>query len=463
MSVGSRAQDDRRRRRLAVAGDGASDGGDGEAGALAVLRERSIDLPSASPWLPRATWKRFLIGGMFWLTLVAVAVLLIRPFPPHPQLAPAVDHLVGGEQPVLGVYADIVLWTLAASLATLVGWFRSHSQLDFHGRYRLWTWAAVVFAAWGFCGGTGIHTAVGAVAGPQLRWPIWRAETMVWLVPAMAAGLSVWWVIGRDLQRSRLNCELVRFAVITLLLTGVGRLYQPDFAHVLWWQGALLAGQYFGMGLLITGLWLHAGYVAYVCADPPEPAPPVDWRGRLTTVLSFVLGWLWPFGRWNAKAGAKKAAAEAEAPKRRRKSSKPKRRTRAKPKVESEECEESEEESSEEDESTEEESAADEDEWTEEDVEEAPAPAKPGTAVVTARQQSYSQVKPPSSSAPTKPAPPPAPSWSGEDSEEDSDSEDSGQYRVDGAHGGDPFKGLSKRQRRELKKQMRDQQRQQRR
>src|SRR5262249_32547873 len=151
-----------------------------------------------------------------------VAVLLIRPFDPHPQLAPAIDHLTGGSRPVLGVYADIVLWSLAAGLATLVGWFRSQSQSDFHGRYRLWTWAAIVFLAWGFCAGTDIHTAVGAVAGPQLRWPVWRAETVVWLAPAMLAGLSVWWLVGRDFTRSRLNLVLVRLAIIALLITGIG-------------------------------------------------------------------------------------------------------------------------------------------------------------------------------------------------------------------------------------------------
>ena len=55
-------------------------------------------------------------------------------------------------------------------------------------------------------------------------------------------------------------------------------------------------------------------------------------------------------------------------------------------------------------------------------------------------------------------------SWSNDDDDAtESDDDSESQYRVDGGHSGvDPFKGLSKRQRRELKRQMREQQRQQR-
>lgn len=488
MSVGLRTQDDRRRRRLAVGAEAAPDSGEGASGGVAVLRSRQVDLPSASPWLPRQLWRRIVIAAGFWLLLTLTAGLLIRPFPPHPQLAPAINHLVDGPRPVLGVYADILLWTFAAQFCGLIGWYRSQSQLDFQGRYRLWSWPVLVFAAWGFCAGTDVHSAVGAAAGPHLRWPLWRAEQMVWLVPCMAAGLSIWWIVGRDVQRSRCNAALLRCAMMVLLITGAGQLYQPDLAGYPWFEGALLAGKYLGMGLLVTGLWLHAAFVAYVCADPPEPREPVNWRARLWSLA----GWLWQGVRWfrrrarsndeasEARSRRKKTDDAEEAPKRKRKTAAKSKRTtraRARTKVVEDSAEEMEEDAADDgsaddgaaDEEWDDASGESEDEWNEDATPAPTPPPKTASAAMTATS-TVSASPPPRPQIPTqKPtAPPPAAASAhrGDDDENDDDDGDGAsdrQFRIDGAHGGaDPFKGLSKRQRRELKRQMREQQRQQR-
>ena len=436
---------------MAVDADGAPQADD--TGGLAALRERNVDLPAASPWLPRRRWQLGLIGGLFWLGISAAAVLLIQPVPPHPQLAPAINHLVGGPRPVLAVYSDILLWAMAAQLATLVGWYRSHSQLDFQGRYRRWAWAAIVFAAWSFCAGTGIHTAIGVVAGPMLRWPIWRAETVVWLAPAMAAGLSVWWVIDGDLRRWRVSRNLVQLSLCLLLMTGAARLYQPEMAGHAWYAGAIVAGQFLGMGLLLTGLWLHAWYVTYVSADPPEPCEPFDWRGTAFAIVATLVRWLlWPFrrrGTTDAKTSRKKGESdEVAAPKRRRKTAAKKRTTRSRTRVKTE----GDEETTDDGESAAGDDSESDEDWTDEEEETPPASAKP-QASMPPRPTPASNIRQPGSQS----------SWSSNDDDSsESDDEDDSQYRVDATHDGvDPFKGLSKRQRRELKRQMREQQRQQ--
>jgi hypothetical protein len=451
----TRALDDRRRRLLAVGGDGASDTED--AGALSVLRERQLDLPAAAPWLPRARWKFWLILSSFWLGVIAAAVLIIQPMTPHPQIEPAVRHLVDGPRCVLATYCDILLWTLAAQMAALVGWYRSHSQLDFRGRYRLWSWAVVVFAAWGFCAGTGIHTAIGQAAGPHLRWPIWRAETVVWLAPAMLAGLSAWWVIRHDLTRCRVSHTLVHLAACALLLTGAGLLYQPELSLRAWGPGALVGLHFAGMGLLVTGLWWQAWFVTYVCADPPDPTQPVNWRGKALAIAGLLWSCLvWPFRRRAADTATpskRKAEDDDGAPKRRRKTTaKSKRTTRSRAKAKSEDTAEDEDASTEEDESSSDES------WS--DDEDA-APARPAPMLAKSVSSMSSRPSAPTPSKPTASQAPTNSSWSDDDEDSDSDDDDT-HYRVDGAHGGaDPFKGLSKRQRRELKRQMREQQRQQ--
>ncbi len=473
--TGTRSPDDRRRRRLATTGEGA-DAGDLDAGGVGILREKLGELPSASPWLPRQPWKRNSLLVLLWLGIALVATALLRPMPPHPQIAPAVEHLTQGTRPILGIYADIVLWTFAGQCAALVGWYRSHSQLDFQGRYRVWAWAAMVLTAWGFFAGTSLHTAIASVAAPQLRWPLWRAEVVVWLVPAVLAGLSVWWMADRDLQRHRLGVWLIRSAALVLMLAGLGELFTADFGKMTWFEPAVTLCRLIGSGLLATGLWCQAWYVAYVSADPPEPRESIDWRARVSSLLGWFgwlgwLGYLWPFRRRSSdeatkskrRTSKKKDDEEDEdaTPKRRRKPAARKRaskpRTRVKPEPEYEEQDEEayeEEEAAEESwEETDDASNEAEDEWTNEYDEEPPArtPVRPNAPTPAAK------VTAPMVSKPTPPAKPqPA-----RDDEEDDEDDDGNNFRVDGGESGsDMFKGLSKRQRRELRKQMKDQQRQ---
>ncbi len=472
--AGSRSPDDRRRRRLAVAGDVPGLEAETDGGGLGRLRERLGAIPAASPWLPRETWKRSLIAAAFWIGLSLVGFMLVRPIAPHPQLAPAMDHLALGSRPVLSVYTEILLWTFAGQFAALVGWYRSQSELDFRGRYRLWAWAALVLTVWGFCAGTEVHTAIAAIAGPRLRWPLWRAETVVWLVPAALAGLSVWWMADRDMRRCRLGVNLLRAAGVTLFASGIAHLIQADFASSNWFPAALLLSHYLGAGLLMTALWVQAWYVAYVSADPPEAAEPVDWRGRSIAMLG-AARILWPFRKRAAavaetkpKRRTKKKTDEEEedeetAPKRRRKAAaKPKRvskpRTRVKPEPEEVEEEEyAEEETWEETDET----TASDDEWTEESEsyesyeEEAEEEVEPPPPPVRTAAKS-----PPPSNKPAPAPPKREPVQEASRDDEDEEEDNGAYYRVDGAEGGsDPYKGLSKRQRRELRKQAKDQQR----
>lgn len=480
---GTRSPDDRRRRRLAGAGDGV-DVGDLDGGGIGILRERIGDLPSASPWLPRQVWKRNTLLGVFWMVVVGVMVALARPLPPHPQIAPAVEHLTQGTRPILSVYADVILWTLAGQFAAIIGWYRSHSTLDFQGRYRVWAWAAVVLTAWGFFAGTSLHTAVATVAGPQLRWPLWRSETVVWLVPAAFAGLSVWWLADKDMQRSRTSLWLVRASILVLTAAGLGELFARDLSGAKWFPLGLTACHLVGTGLLISGLWFQAWYVAYVSADPPEAREPINWRGHLGTGLGTmwswlsVLGKLWPFRRRAAaevkpkrrttKKKDEGEESEEEAPKRRRKpAAKTKRatkpRTRVKPEPEEEEADDTSYEDEEAAEETWEEvddsSAESEDEWTEEYEEEPPPPPARTPARTAAPAPAASKPAPPPPAAKNVVASKSQPVQY--DSSDDEEGDDDAQYRVDeGESGADMFKGLSKRQRRELRKQQKDKERQ---
>jgi hypothetical protein len=230
-----------------------------------------------------------------------------------------------------------------------------------------------------------------------------------------------------------------------MLATGAGHVLAPELSPHPWYPIAMTLAPVVGVGTLVLGLWLQACYVAYVCADPPEAAQ-VTWFQR----ISGVLRRLWPFG---ARAAAdvetkpvrrrKKGDEEdaESAPKRRRKpAAKSKRttrtRTRAKPDIEETDDESAAEESWDEsnwDESTETPATSEEAEWEDEHASPSPSKAK---AVAVAPASSRG-----------------APAAAEDDAEDD-------EHRLDGPHeNSEMFKGLSKRQRRELKKQLRDQQR----
>jgi hypothetical protein len=440
----------RRRRRLAVAGEqGAAETTDGPGG-LARLRDRLGDLPALSPWLPRQLWKRVVLGSLYGLTLVVVGLLLVQLIEWPAAIAPIASHLVGGSRPALTVFATTALWFAAGQFAALIGWYRSHSENDFHGRYRIWAILTAAFAGASFLAGTDVHLPIAQAVLPYWKWPIWRPEVTTWLVPLATIGLFLAWRMDRDLRRCLAGLWLARLALMTMLATAGGELFASELSSKAWYPAAMTLAPVLGPGLLVLGLWLQACFVAYVCADPPEP-PAITWQRRLLNLLIGLV--LLPFsGSAEPQPDAKptrrrKKAVEEDgeaAPKRRRKTaaksrrtSKPRTRTKPEDDVEEEGAEEeaSEEESWEEgwDETTAESSDTDTEDWQ--------------------AEEEASRPDPPAKKSASAPAPTPVPP--------DDESDDEGEsYRLDGGQeNAELFKGLSKRQRRELKKQLRDQQR----
>jgi hypothetical protein len=449
----TRTSDDRRRRRLAVAGDNPTPEPTEGPGGVARLRDRLGDLPAASPWLPRRLWVRIVLGSAFGLALAVVGLLLARPFAWMPAVAPIAEHLLSGPRPVLSVYVTTALWILAAQFAGLIGWYRSHSESDFRGRYRIWAGLTGAFAAASFLAGTGVHVPLAAALAPLYRGPIWRPEVMTWLAPLTLFGLVLAWRMDRDLRRCLGGLWLTRIAAVTLLATGVGHLFAPELAREAWFPAALALGPVIGLGLLVLGLWMQACYVAYVCADPPEPVANPWWK----RALSLLIG-LWPFGGTSAEPAEepkptrrrKKADEETTeaAPKRRRKpAAKSRRTTKSRTRVKPE---------AEEEEETTDEEAADESWESEEDSGDEAADSNTGwDDWQEAEETAPARVAPAAKTAAAAPAPQRGSSSPTDDDEDDDD------YRTDGPHANaDLFKGLSKRQRRELKRQLREQERQ---
>ena len=411
------------------------------------------ELCAASPWIPRSRWKLWTLAALLLTGVAAVAVTGF--FPPvfRPELSLALDPLFQGDQPRLKTYLEIIFWTLSGQLALLVGWHRAHSRLDFRGRYRIWPWAAAASFGCGFCAATNLHVGLGRVL-LQLNAVELSHPKLGWLVPAVGFLLAMWWLVDRDVRRSRASVILLRLSVFLLIASAVLGLYGSRWLEPSLTSSIESTCGLFGSALVMLSLWIQGWYVAYVTPDPPAPT---TTKFRWPTIRLGLIGWLWSLiaGLFRRKPAA------APTPKRRKKAeetgtTKRKRRTRrtTKPRtrkpVEPEE-EEAEEESAEDDNeydsSASGESDSIDDETYEEDEEEETSSSR--NAPPTAAKSNPPHFNRPAASNTQQ---------SDDDEDEDDDDGDGKMYRVDGPSP-DALKGLSKRQRRELKKQWREQQR----
>jgi hypothetical protein len=272
--------------------------------------------------------------------------------------------------------------------------------------------------------------------------------------------LPLAWLIGGDVRRSLASVILIRLTSLVFLSGAVASAYGSawfDQHLVALWESA--AGL-LGPAMLTVTLWIHGWYVAYVTPDPPAATPAKLW-GWPGKVLRWCLGWLtWPFRRRATPAAAattrrkKKPDEAVTTPKRKRKT---KRKPRTRTKVVEEE--EAEDEEDAEEESEPEEEAVEDEVYEEEESEPEP---EPPPARVTSSAKSHGWREPDQRlSQPEQRGNAVTPqSRSPVDEDDEDDDGDGEQWRVDGPSP-EQLKGLSKRQRRALIKQHRDQQRQQ--
>ena len=480
--AGSKSQDDRRRRRLVVNADdyGADETGGEENLSAPGVASELVASAAAGPWVPVYEFRLWTYAAIMYLVLSAAAFALAMPTSFRPELGPLTKHFLEGDRPVLAVLIQTLFCFLSAQLAVLIGWYRAQCKLDFAGRYRVWPWAATTFAIAAFCSCTNAHHLLGRIIEAS-HLLTWRANVVAWLLPACIAALPLVLLIDRDVRRSQSCLWTLRIAWMLGLTSTCLEIFAPDLMSYPWILRARVILPLFVIATVFVGLWLHARTVAYICPDPPDAA-------EGTALSQLIAGWRWIAARLvirrktvpapveeKPKRGRRKAAADEEedssTPKRKRKAparKTPTRRTRAKAAEVEEEAEEEEsldtEETSGSEDSYESEQAdveqgdseSAESEWEQEEEAPPAPPARSNSQTNAASRKNASQ----------QPAPQQQ-SWNESDeesagSEDDDEDSEGASYRRDDGAGADPLKGLSKRQKRELRRQSKEQQRNQR-
>jgi hypothetical protein len=485
--AGSRSTGDRRRRRLVTNGDESRVDASQLDGDGAEIESQLVASEAAAPWVPVTEMRIWIYTALIGLLAGGLAFVLIRPVPFRPELVPLADHLLAGPRPLLVIFAQTLFLALSAQLGMLIGWYRARCRLDFGGRYLVWPWAVGLFAVAAFCVATDAHTAFGALA-ERSEWLPWRVGTVVWLLPCCIAALPITLLLDRDMRNSRSSLFVLRTAV-TLWLAGAWlELYQPELQAQAWYTLARLLIPVFASTTLFVGLWHHARVVAYVCPDPPELEQRSAWSLLLAGCGWLVSRLVFRTGRNAADVDDEEAAKpkrrsrrktdveEATAKRKRKPAAKraPARtRTRTRP-ADGEEVEESAyDESESTDEAAEQQavqtgaSAGDEhEEWAEEPED---VPARP-TAAESANSGRFTQQhQAHASSVPAPHSRRQQPAWQPEaeiaeaaapaTNESEDESDEDRQFQLDSGMSADQMKGMSKRQKRDMKKQLRDQER----
>ena len=449
--VGARSLDARRRRRLVAPTDECAPALTAADAARLESRGLSSDciVAVSAPWIPASLWKIWACGLLLAMALIGASVAAVERQPLRPEFEPLSEHLLAGPRPVLVAYLSNVAWAGIVAWALLVGWYRSRSQSDFAGRYRVWTWFATLLAVVALGIGTDLGPVLAALAVDQ-QWLPGNGGPLIWLMPLLSAALPLGLLVDRDLRRSRMTLAMFRITAGVIAATLIIPLFPGVVASAHWWHLAAVVLPATSAGLLFLTLWLQSWYVAYVCPDPPVMVA----RGDRPGFVARVMGSLFrrrraePETDETAKPRRRRKKAEddsevvSSAPRKRKspvkRATKPRTRTR-KPAVE-----ESQEESAE---NWDIEADATQSGW-DDPSQEWPAEEEAAEAAPAVTQKSGSKAghsASPRSAAPVAQETDESPEWS----------DDGQSYRVDGPSD-DPLKGLSKKQRRELRKQRKD-------
>lgn len=489
--VGSKSLDDRRRRRLAVNGDGTPAETSPPEESSWRIESELVMSAAAAPWVPAYEWRIWTYGAMLGLILIAVSFALSQPLAFRPELAPLTKHLLQGSRPVLAVVIQTMFWFLCFQLAILISWYRAQCKLDFNGRHRVWPWAAAFCGLAAFCSATNSHVFLGEIVS-QGGWIGWRSETVAWLLPVFVAAIPLTVLLDRDVRRGRSTVYTIRTAWF-LGLTAAGlELFASDLHEQFWYPAVRSIVPLFFGATLFLGFWLHARVVAFVCPDPPESDEP----GAASRLLGTGRWLLQLPGRLMGLLFRRRIGAEAEdeadaKPKRRSRKAvdteedaTPKRKRKvpakraSKPRTPTKIVEEEEEELEDESYSDETDDSSDDyesepspdagNEWDddESEVEAPPPPARRNRTANSNPPAPTTQSKQPTTTSwqqrpaqPSRASQQPVANQDDADADDDESDDGDSSYRVDDGLTADQLRGLSKRQKRELRQKIKDQQR----
>ncbi|QDT43287.1 hypothetical protein Pan241w_33870 [Gimesia alba] len=273
--AGSRSMDERRRRRLASESIESLDDSNDDSASQTIARTHRFaagQFPLRTLIFPRR-WKLcFFYLPVFLCFAGLIAADFYRPEFSTPDSA--IFNYFSLEQSSLPRYLSGGLLFVSGQLALLIAALRTQSLHDFSGRYRLWKWVAAGLFLFALCATTQVHH-VWASTVIEQRLFDWGSQTqlLAWLVPALLFGLTVSLMTYLEMRgdRAGLNFTIMAAAAyvasLTFMLTG-NLIPWEEYHHL------IAAGiMFFAHWCLFTSLLLHVHHLLYQSIDLPEKVP----------------------------------------------------------------------------------------------------------------------------------------------------------------------------------------------
>jgi len=283
--AGSRSLDERRRRRLASESDEGESFAErpsrgSRAAAASTSKESRTRRASHFPLRKLFSSRLWKIWGVGLLVLTAGVGVLAGTWAAAERpdvLGPGFTPFFNAETSRVVPYFNSLLLVLTGELALLIWWVRSRSLQDFSGQYRVWAWAAVGCFVAAFCLSTGAHTAWSDTIAWLWLVDFWKKEVWFWMAPAAVWSLISLRFLHKEMRDCRWSLPMLWLAAGCFAALGAWQLAElPEFLAAsitaprpLVEAGLMTAGCY----LLFQGLLLHVRHVIYKSVEPPAPRP----------------------------------------------------------------------------------------------------------------------------------------------------------------------------------------------
>ena len=179
---------------------------------------------------------------------------------------------------------------LSSQLALLICWVRARSPRDFAGRYRWWAWCAMIGFAAAVTTSNKLHIVWSQTALWQWKLDFWNAGILIWLLPVSAAAIWLLFTLHREMRDCSSSPTMLWTAagcgLLAALLT-LRAVHFPVSAQELQLihTGVELAAHW----ALFVSLLLHARHVVHVTADAAEIRQfPFNLRSLLFNLRSLL-------------------------------------------------------------------------------------------------------------------------------------------------------------------------------
>ena len=275
--AGSRSLDGRRRRRLvSESDDGIHELHLPEAPQSPEAAECGEPQPSTEVMFPvrqlvsPRIWKHWAVG---FLGAVIVACLIGGAYESAvlaDSMSPGLLHLFALPGMRVATFFSSTLLLLAGLLSLLIWWARSRSRHDFSGSYRIWAWAAGVWTLLAAAVASDVPQAVGQTVQWCFDSDVGFLANLCWLIPGAAIGASLIAVLNRELRGCRSSLAMLWLATLTYLFAAALRLGLPLADTQIWNDLAFAATTMTGHLALFLCILQHARHVVHVSLDPPR-------------------------------------------------------------------------------------------------------------------------------------------------------------------------------------------------